>query len=734
MADSVNYGQVDLDLLTGDERIVVEGKQRFQRVENWEADFRSAFLEDLRFSHADSRNMWAWPNDIRRNRDVDERPVLTVNKTFVHCMQIINDSRQNPASVTVRPTGGEATFESAQVLEGVIRRIEYNSNAQAAYDKAIEFQVFGGIGYWRVVTDYAGDDSFDQEIYIRRIKDPLNVYMDPDINQVDGSDSRFAFVFDDLPKEEFKQRYPKHKDVAGKAAFGNADNWLTKDHIRVAEYYRRIDVKHVIVAFTNPITNTTQIMRKDEIDPILWEQVASDPSTRTREVTDHKVEWFLIAGDEIIDRADWPGKFIPVVRIIGSEIIVGGELDRKGHTRALIDPQRIYNYWTSSAVEQVALQAKMPYMAPVAAIEGYETYWESANRINYAVLPYKHIDDDGQPIPPPTRQTPPQMAGAYIEGLKISANEMMMVSGQYQAVMGQPSNETSGKAINERQRQGENATYHYIQNYAHGIRYTGKILIDLIPKIYDTPRVMKIMAEDGTGSDVQLDPQAKAAYVQNTNKVTQEVTRIFNPNVGKYEVESDIGPSYGTRRQEAFNAFEKIATSSPVMMSVVGDLMFKNADFPGADEIAERLKRMVPAQALGTGAPPEVGMLQQQNMKLTQEIQKLLNELAVSRIEVKGKTQNQKVDEFKAITDRLKALLPTMINPKDIAQQIVDMMKLEKQNAHELTVQDLTHQHQTTLQDDMQEHQAGLQDSQQDHQVNLAGIQNQQAASSGGGE
>lgn len=694
-----NDGQIDLELLSGDEKIVVEAKQRFETVENWESDFRTAFLEDMRFANADSRNMWQWPNDIRRNRDVDEKPVLTINKTRVHCMQIINDARQNPASISIKPTSDGASFQSAQVFEGVIRRIEYMSNAQAAYDKAIEFQVMGGIGYWRVITGYAHDDSFDQEIYIRRIKDPLNVYLDPDINEVDGSDARFGFVFDDMPKDEFKKKYPKHKDVAGKAAFGNQDNWLTKDHVRVAEYYRAVEKKHTLVAFTDPATKVTTIRRKDEIPKELIDEVYADPLTKTREVTDKSIEWFLIAGDQVIDRADWPGKYIPIVRIVGTELIVGGELDRKGHTRALIDPQRIYNYWSSSAVENVALQTKMPYMAPVAAIEGYETYWESANRVNYSVLPYKHIDDSGNPIPPPQRQMPPQMASAYIEGMKVSATEMMMVSGQYQAVMGSPSNETSGKAINQRQRQGENATYHFINNYAHGVRFTGKILLDLIPKIYDTPRIMKILAEDGSSADIQVDPKAKAAFIQKQNKMSKQVERIFNPNVGRYEVESDVGPSYGTRREEAFNAFTQIAAQSPQMMSVIGDLMFKNADFPGANEIAERLKRLVPAQALGKGGSPEVAQLQQQLMKSQAEMQKILSELAISRLEIKNKTQDQKVDEFDAITNRLKALLPTMINPKDIAQQIMDLMTLEKQNAHELTVQQGDQEHQMSLLD-----------------------------------
>lgn len=691
-------------LLTGNDKVVAESKARFMQCEAWESRARQGFLDDIKFANADSLNGWQWPNEIRRNRDIDERPVLTVNKTHQHCLQIINESRQNPAGIRIVPTGSGSTYESAQILEGVCRRIEYISNAQSAYDKAIEFQVYGGIGYWRVVTDYAGDDSFDQEIYIRRIKDPLNVYLDPDINEIDGSDARYGFLFDDMPKDEFKAKYPKYAYIAGKAVLGNTDNWMGKDYVRIVEYYRAVEEKRVLVAFTDPTTQETQVLFKDELPKALWEMLKEYPSTKTRDVTSTKIEWYLIAGDEVIAKSDWPGKYIPIVRVIGEELIVEGEIDRKGHTRALRDPQRIYNYWTSSAVENVALQSKIPYIGSVKAIEGFETYWDSANRTNYSILPYNHMDDDGNPLQPPMRQQPPTMATAYIQGMQISANEMMMVSGQYQAVMGQQSNETSGKAIDARQRQGENSTYHFIANQGHAIRHTGKIMIDLIPKIYDTRRVMKIMAEDGSQSDITLDPQATAAYQQQMNRLTQEVQHIFNPNVGKYSVEADVGPAYGTRRQEAFNAFERIVTQNPGLTTVVGDLMFKYADFPGADDIANRLKNMVPAQALGAaGASPEFHALQAQLQNMQKITTTLMDELAASKLALKDKSEVREVDEYKAITDRLKTLLPIMINPKDIAQNVVDMMKLETQNSHALMIQSNEHDHQATLQTQAEE-------------------------------
>lgn len=394
---------------TPDERIIREAKDRFEKAQSWEADSRKKFIDDIKFCNGDSNNLWQWPDAVRQSRGLgtrDERPCLTVNKTHQHCLQIENDQLQNKTSIKIHPTGNEATYEAAEVLEGIVRHIEYQSDFQSCVSTASRFQIQGGIGWWRVVTDYCDDDSLDQEIYIRRIRDPLTVMMDPDIQTSDGSDARYAFVFDDVPKDEFDAAYPKYKDRVPSAPFGGtSDDWFNQDHVRVAEYFRAVP-KSDKVAFVE-IDGKSVKIRESDVTPDLFNEAIGDPHTKWRELVTTEIEWFLIVGDEIAERGVWPGKYIPLVRVIGEETIIEGQLDRKGHTRALKDPQRIYNYMNSSEVEFIALQAKTPYMAPVAAIEGLETYWETANLINNAVLPWNHIDDEGNPIPEPTRSQPP---------------------------------------------------------------------------------------------------------------------------------------------------------------------------------------------------------------------------------------------------------------------------------------------------------------------------------------
>jgi hypothetical protein len=666
---------------TEDSDILQEAKKRFQACEDWEADFRKRFVEDLKFANADPENGWQWDQVLQQNRTDKRKPCLTINKTRQHNLQIINDAKQNKPGVNIRPVGDGATYEAAQVFEGVVRHIEYQSNAEQAYDTATTFQVEGGIGYWRVITDYVSPDTFDQEIYIRRIKNPDTVYLDPDISEADGSDARFGFIFEDMSRDRFEAEYPDFKGDADLDVIGKGDSWCAKDSVRIAEYYRREQKADKLVAFVDPMTQQQVIIRKSVMDDnqkAMYELVKADPSTNERSVLTDEVQWFKIAGNKIIDRRVWPGKFVPIVRVIGEETVIEGKMDRKGHTRALKDAQRMYNYWTSEGTAQVALQTQTPYIAAVEATEGVETYWAKSNLDDAAYLPYNAYSEDGtRSIPPPQRTQPPQMASAYIDGMRICENQLMMASGQYQSQFGQNENATSGKAINERQRQGDNATYHYIDNLAIGIKYTGKILIDLIPKIYDTPRVIRILAKDGTEGAVQIDPNAQQAH-QPTQDPNQEaesqiVSAIFNPNVGRYEIESDTGPGYATRRQEAFNAMTQIASQDKGFLEKAGDLYWKAADFPMADELAERYANAIPAAIKGKGPPPEVQQLQGQLQQSQDAIVKLQKQLDEKDREINIRAYEAESKRITAIGNSGPAITTEQIQPL-IRQALVDML------------------------------------------------------------
>jgi hypothetical protein len=346
------------------------------------------------------------------------------------------------------------------------------------------------------VTDFLDDDSFDQELFIRRIRDPFTVYLDPDIREQDGSDAGFGFLFDDMAHDQFKAQHPGFDDVVGAEALTGQEDfdggWIDKDRVRVVEYFRCVPKKDQLVAYEMETSDgqvISGVMRRSEMDAGLLKIAIDHPSTKTRNVIDTQVEWFLIAGNKVIDRRPWLGKFVPIIRIVGEETIIEGKLDRKGHVRALLDPQRMYNFNASGQVEFSGVQSKIPFVGAAQAIEGYETYWRNANVQNFSILPYNHLDADGNIIPMPQRMQPPVPSQAYQVGMQNAAEDMRLVSGQYQADMGAPGNERSGVAIQQRQRQGDNATYHYIDNQGASIKFTGKVLLDLIPKVYDTKRV-----------------------------------------------------------------------------------------------------------------------------------------------------------------------------------------------------------------------------------------------------
>ena len=693
----------------GDAEVLREARARFQRCSDWESVARQRAMIDQKIAEGDALNGWQWDQQVLTERG--KRPCLTHNKIRQHNLMIVNDARQNKAQIKISPTGDGATYESAQVFAGLIRRIEYQSKAVDAYSTATFHQVQTGVGYVRVVTEYENAQSFDQEIFIRRISDWRTVYIDPDAKDYDKADMRFAFVFVDIPRDRYEEEHGE-QDAPVQTPLDNvsaADGWNDKDHIREAEYWRRneeTDTLHML--------RDGRVLRESDLDDEQME--AYKPLIeRSRETVEHNVEWFKIVGDKVVDRGDWAGKFIPIVPCLGEETVIEGKLDRKGHTRSQIDAQRIYNFWASAAVEQVALQTKTPYLADLRAIDGLERYWDSANTANRPYLPFNGVADDGQPIQVPSRAEPPAMSQAYVEGMTIARQDLLDVTGQYQAELGMPSNERSGVAIQQRQRQGDQATYHYIDNQAKMIRQVGRILLDLIPKIYDVTKVAKVMGEDGTEQDVLLAPGASQCHqqVQMTSQGPQPISQqqqdqmkagqklanvmtIFNPAVGTYDVEADVGPSYGTQREEAANAFSQIMMQNPAAFQVVGDFWAQNSDFPGADELAERLRRGLPQQ-YQPGPSPQEQQLQQQLQLTTQNAQSTLQQADahVARLQAEVvhlqeqlkdkagdlgiKQQQVEIDNYKAESDRLKAV--GSIDPTSlqivVRQLVSDMLQTD---------------------------------------------------------
>ena len=673
--------------------IIERAYENFQACLNWEQATRQRYREDMRFLYADSDNQDQWEPAVKARRHLATQPMLTINKTHTHWLHVVNNLKANKPSVQVHPTNDEATYEAAEIFEGLVRHIEYKSNAKVAYDIAAEHMVGGGIGYWRLTTAYADDSTFDQEIFIKEVPDAMSVYLDPHIKRKDGLDAKFGFIYEDMPRREFERKFPNYK-LPATSPSGN-QMWITKDVVRLAEYYELEVRKEWLYALENPDGSMRYAKESDiSVDErkLFNEAIRQGAEGITRRRIDKRtIKKYLIGGDEVLEKGTWPGSYVPIIRCPGEEVVIEGRLDRKGLIRYMKDAQRAYNYNASAAIEFGALQSKSPYMAPVEAIEGLENYWATANTENHAYLPYNHADENGNPIPSPVRQQPPSSAPVYMEGMATAAQELMMTSGQYDQTFGEQSQELSGVSIEKRVNQGERVTYHFQDNQNMAIQTTGRMIIDLIPKVYDTKRIVRILGDDNTESQIMVDPELAEPMKKTEDEENARVMAIFNPNVGKYDVVAEVGPSYDTRRQEAFDAMTKLLAAQPALSQVIGDLYMGSADFPNADKLQERMRNWIPPNILGTGPSEQEQQLQQQLQQAQAIIQQLQEQLqekqsylaldkqrldmdALNHLALRFENERQdSIQAFKAETDRVKALLSELskINLSKIADKTV---------------------------------------------------------------
>lgn len=646
------------ETLTGDP-IVEEATKRFRRCAEWESSARENFLNDYKFRHGDSYNGYQWPNRVRNNREIDARPCLTMNITAQHNLQITNEALQNKSSVAFRATGGQATKKSADLVEAMFRRVEYRSNAQSAYETACGYQVDAGIGWIRLVTEYEDNKTFNQDMRIKRVWDPLSVYMDMDCQEEDCTDAKYALVFDLVPDDDLEEAYPRTKELETLQPLGAGtqdDAWNVKDHTRICEYFRKKTTRDELLSFVDPDSKLRKEIKKSQLPKEIYQEIKGLPLTRWREIEDCEIQWFLIVGQRVVDKTTWPGKYIPLIKVVGQETIIEGVLDRKGHTRSMLDANRMYNYNASASVEFGALQSKTPWIAASKAIEEYESMWNSANLVNHSVLIWNHVDDQGEPVPPPTRTNPPVAAPVFESGMKNAFDQMMMTSGQWQNQMGMGGNERTGEAISRRQEQGFTAVFHFANNYAKALKTIGKHYLDLFSKLYDTKRLMMLKAQDGSDFEVEVDPTSRQALIEQINQDGEVVKRILNPKLGEYDVESEVGPAYGTRREETVKAMTLLLTQAPALTGIIGDLMLSAMNFKEAGEAAQRMKRMVPPQALGKGPTQAEQQLTAANTALSQALAKALQQTGKDQLKLVSKDELRDIDVFEAHTKRMAVL------------------------------------------------------------------------------
>ncbi len=690
-----------------DADILQDAKDALKRAMDAESRNRNAWLEDVRFARLGEQ----WPDAIRRQRELQGRPCLTINRLPAFIRQVTNGARQNKPAIKCHPVGDGADQATAKILNGLIKNIEVSSNADVAYDTALEHAVTGGFGYIRINTDYAGDDSFDQDIQIERVANPLTVFGDPDCLDADSANWNVAIVTELLPKEDFKARWPDAQAADFEADAKDKDRqWFTDDMVRVAEYWVREQVPATIHLLSNGAVMDDEAMGK--ATELLAMQGVTEVKTRT--TLTHRVTQYIVSGAEVLETNAWAGRYIPIVPVYGDEVIVEGERHLLSLVRFAQDPQRMFNYWRTASTELVALAPKAPFVGPKGSFASDADKWGTANTANHAYLEYDVVEGGG----PPQRQPfsgPP--AGALQEALNAN-DDMKSIMGLFDASLGARSNETSGIAINQRKQQGDISTFNFMDNQARALRHLGRIIVDLIPRVYNTARMLRVIHEDGTNETVQVNPGAQSPAQPpgiggpfpgmggqfppgmppgpqpgmpgmgspfpeqglQPDADAQGLARVYDLTVGKYDVTVDTGPNFQTKREEAAQQIMDFIHAFPQAGPLVGDLLAKNLDWPGADDMAKRLHAMLPPQILGKNPAVEqvrqqmgaqlqqldahakeaVGTLKQQLQQLGQALQEAEQKLAAVQQDKAVDVKKLHIDGFNAETNRLKVLGTTM--------------------------------------------------------------------------
>ena len=656
-------------------------KSRFTMAVSAYSESREDELDDLRFQAGSPDNQWQWPADVLATRGsiqgqtINARPCLTINKLPQHVRQVTNDQRQNRPSGKVIPADDKGDIEVAEIFEGVVRHIEYISDADVAYDTACENQVTYGEGYFRILTEYCDDNSFDQDLRIGRIRNSFSVYMDPTIQDPCGADAEWCFITEDLTKDEYERQFPDAMPLSVMMQQGVGDQstsqWLSENTVRIAEYFYYEHTPTTLNLYANNINALEGTPEDKQMKSLGMKPI------KTRTVDVKTVKWCKTNGFEILESRDWAGKYIPVIRVVGNEFEVDGRLYVSGLVRNAKDAQRMYNYWVSQEAEMLALAPKAPFIGYGGQFEGYENQWKTANTTNW---PYLEVNPDvtdgnGAVLPLPQRALPPMAQTGLIQAKMGASDDIKSTTGQYDSSLGATSNERSGRAILAREKQGDTGTYHFVDNLSRAIRYGTRQLVDLIPKIYDTQRIARIIGIDGETGIAKIDPNQAEPVRKVIDETGVVIEKIYNPSVGKYDVCVTTGPSYMTKRQESLDAMSQLLQGNPQLWAVAGDLFVKNMDWPGAQEMAKRFAKTIDPKLLSDDdKTPELQAAEQQIQAMAQELDQLhgMMQNVSKSIEVQDMERKDFEAQIKAFDAETKRLAQVQANMSP--EQIQDIV------------------------------------------------------------
>jgi len=565
-------------------KILKEVQDRLAKAKDYDGENRQLALDDLEFVGNENSQ---WPEKIKNLRLADDRPCLTINKMPAFIDQVVGDQRMNRPAIKVVPVDSYGDIEVARILGGWIKHVQQISKSDIAIDHGFEHAVTCGYGALRVVTKYVTDTSFDQDAYVEKVDNALAIFWG-EHTEYDCSDARYCIIITDMNRDEYETKYKEVPAEFNTASSQYVEGWSTKDTVRLAEYFVK-----------EPVEKTLYLLDDGRT---VYKLEEDDVKVKERKTDAFKIMWYLVSGDKVLEHKEWVGKkYIPVIPIWGKEINIGGKRHIRGLIRNAKDSQRMYNYWNSVDTEVVTLQPRVPFLVTPKQISGHETQWNEAHRKNY---PYLLVNFDEKAPGWPKREQPPVASSAMVERIQATDQEMRDTIGLQKAALGMQSNERSGKAIIERKKEGDVGTFAFIDNLSRSIEQLGRVLVDVAPGILDTERVIRMGLEDGNQEFETINQEVEE---NGTKKILNDTS------VGIYDVVVSVGPSFTTQRTEARQSMAEFIQYYPDAAPIIGDLYAKVMDWPGAEEVSERLEYLLPPdikqakaekEAKRTGSPP----------------------------------------------------------------------------------------------------------------------------------
>lgn len=590
-----------------------------------------------------------WDAKAREARKKSGRPCLTINKIALFVKQQVNALRANKLTLNAIPVD-DTDVAKADVQDAMLEYVLKSSKADTATDWAYDRAVMGGFGFWRITTEYVSDISFNQDIKVKRIENPQSTYLSPEIRCPVGSDATEAITGEWMSKAEFKRQYPKHEPVSADD-LDEVTDWETEDTVFVAEYYRvEYDDDTLYQLADGTVLLASQLGEYQGDDSL---EIVNERATQRK-----RIMWYKCSRDAVLEQSEIKADYIPIILVIGDEQWTGN----KRHWQSLItnakDPQVFYNYARTAQLEQLQKAGNRPWVADAKAIEGYEGYWEQANNPMTQYLPYNSTDENGRQYAPPFMPAPYQGSPDLMREAMTASEEIKATTGIFDASLGASSNETSGRAIMARQRQGDQANYHFLDNFKRSYEHGGRVILSMIPHIYDTPRVLRITQDDVIYKTLLINVPPNSPMVQKYQKELEDaqigINGLYNDvTVGQYDIRIATGADHNTQREEAREVLIELGRAYPQLMQVAGDLIVNAFDFPDANKIAKRLKLLLPPQLQEKDGQPQLPPeLQQQMMQMQQAMQQTQQALAEAQKQLGDKEADRQLEMLKA---RLKA-------------------------------------------------------------------------------